>query len=253
MIRIMTYNVHGCVGCDGRLDHARIAEVIAAEGADVVALQELDVSRERSGRVHQARIIADLLAMQFHFHPAHRIREEEEYGDALLARWPLRLRRAAELPTVKERLAFEPRGALWASITVNGREIQVINTHLGLSNNERKAQIAALMGAGWLQHADCTPPRVLCGDFNALPCSAVYKRACRGMSDTQRMLPGQRPKATFPSRWPLVRLDYIFVSAGFTCDQVRVVNTPLARVASDHLPLVADLHLPTEAEFKAET
>lgn len=243
MIRIMTYNVHGCVGCDRRLDLARIAEVIAAEDPDVVALQELDVSRERSGRAHQARLIAEQLNMRFHFHPAHRIKEEEEYGDAILARWPLSLRKAAELPTVKERLAFEPRGALWASIEVDGTEIQVMNTHLGLSNNERKAQIEALMGHEWVQHPQCAQPSVLCGDFNALPGSKVYRRACHGLNDTQRLLPAHRPKATFPSRWPLLRLDYIFVSPGLACQNVRVVNTPLARVASDHLPLVADLEL----------
>lgn len=244
MIRIMTYNVHGCVGCDGKLDHARIAEVIAAENPDVVALQELDVSRERSGRKHQARLIAEHLNMRFHFHPAMRIKEEEEYGDALLACWPLSLRKAAELPTVNERLAFEPRGALWASIEVAGREIQVINTHLGLSNNERKAQIEALMGHEWVRHPHCgNMPHVLCGDFNALPGSKVYQRACRDMYDTQRMLPHHRPRATFPSRWPLIRLDYILVSQGLRCEGVRIVNSKLAKVASDHLPLVADLEL----------
>lgn len=244
MVRIMTYNVHGCVGCDGRLDHGRIAEVIAAENPDVVALQELDVSRERSGRSHQARLIAEQLNMRFHFHPAMRIKEEEEYGDALLARWPLSLCKAAELPTVNERLAFEPRGALWASIEVDGREIQVINTHLGLSNNERKAQIEALMGHEWVRHPACAgSPRILCGDFNALPGSKVYQRACRDMRDTQRMLPSHRPKATFPSRWPLMRLDYIMVSNGLRCEGVRTVNSKLAKMASDHLPLVADLEL----------
>ncbi len=249
MIRIMTYNVHGCVGCDRRLDLSRIAEVIAAEQPDVVALQELDVSRERSGRAHQARLIAEQLDMRFHFHPAMRLKEEEQYGDALLARWPLTLRKAAELPTVKERLAFEPRGALWASVEVDGREIQVINTHLGLSNNERKAQIDELMGHAWVRHPECTTPVILCGDFNALPGSKVYQKAAVGLTDTQRMLAGHRPKATFPSRWPLIRLDYIFVGAGFKCSGLRVINTPLARKASDHLPLVADLELEPLPEF----
>ena len=145
-LRIMTYNVHSGVGTDRRLDLARIAEVIASQNVDVVALQELDVSRARSRHEHQARVIADHLDMHFHFHPAQRIQEAEEYGDAILSRWPMRLRRAAELPTVKERLAFEPRGALWASLDVNGQEIQVINTHLGLSNNERIKQMEALLG-----------------------------------------------------------------------------------------------------------
>lgn len=252
MIRIMTYNVHGCVGCDRRLDHARIAAVIAAENPDVVALQELDVSRGRSGGAHQARIVAGHLNMEFHFHPAFRIREEE-YGDAVLARWPLRVRKAAGLPTVNERLAFEPRGALWVSAEVGGTEIQVINTHLGLSGNERKAQIDALMGAEWLQHPECAAPCVLCGDFNARPGSKVYRSAVLGMRDTQRMIIAHRARPTFPSRWPLLRLDHIFVSSDLRCDSVRVINSKLARVASDHLPLVADVEVRPEAELKAVT
>jgi len=48
-LRIMTYNVHRCVGVDGRADPRRIAEVIAAYQPDIVALQELDVGRLRTG------------------------------------------------------------------------------------------------------------------------------------------------------------------------------------------------------------
>ncbi|GEP45606.1 endonuclease [Brevifollis gellanilyticus] len=241
----MTYNVHSGVGTDGKLDLARIAEVIASQEPDVVALQELDVSRARSGRAHQARIIAEHLDMCFHFHPAQRIQEEEEYGDAILSRWPMHLRQAAELPTVQERLAFEPRGALWASVEVHGRPVQVMNTHLGLSNNERIKQIDALLGPEWLAHPDCGTPSILCGDFNALPYSRVHRKACHAMTDTQRAVPGRRARATFPSRWPLLRLDYIFISQGLKCQSTRVVNTPLARLASDHLPLVAEVEFTT--------
>lgn len=243
----MTYNVHSGVGTDGRRSLERIAEVIANEDPGVVALQELDVSRARSGRSHQARVIAEHLNMRFHFHPAHRIQEEEEYGDAILSRWPMRLRRAAELPTVNERLAFEPRGALWATIEVDGKEVQVINTHLGLSRNERVKQIEALLGPTWLTHPDCASPRILCGDFNSLPSSKVYRRTCQTMTDTQNVVFGHRPKATFPSRWPLLRLDYIFTSPELTCTHVKVVDTPLARLASDHLPLVAKVTFTTES------
>jgi len=242
-LRIMTYNVHSGVGTDRKLDLARIAEVIASQNPDIVALQELDVARKRSGLAHQARVIAEHLDMHFHFYPAMRIHEEEEYGDAILSRWPMRLRRAAELPTVKERLAFEPRGALWASIEAHGKEIQVINTHLGLSNNERIKQIDALLGPEWLGHPECDTPLVLCGDFNALPFSKVYRKACQVLADTQRGVSRHRPRATFPSRWPVLRLDYIFTSADLQCLAVDVANTPLAKLASDHLPLVAEVRL----------
>src|SRR3954471_5015867 len=89
-VRILTYNVHSCLGMDGQLLPTRIAEVITTTGADVVCLQELDVRRKRSGLVHQGEVIAEELAMHFHFFPAIRA-ESEEYGDAILSRYPMKL------------------------------------------------------------------------------------------------------------------------------------------------------------------
>ena len=240
-LRVMTYNVHACVGTDRRLDPARIAEVIAAYEPDVVALQELDVSRPRSGRSHQCNVIAEFAGMQGHFHPAWRISAEEEYGDAILSRWPFALKKAAELPTWNSPLAFEPRGALWITVEKEGRKIQVLNTHLGLSRGERLAQMDALMGPDWLGHADCQTPFLLCGDFNDIPPSKAYRKTVPRCREVQRCLPGHRAKATFPSRWPLIRLDYIFVSPEVNVLRVEVPRTPLTRAASDHLPLIADI------------
>ena len=87
MARLLTYNVHRCVGVDRQLDVARIAGVIADLEPDIVCLQELDVGRARTGGVDQAHAIAERLDMSFHFHPAMRV-EEELYGDAILTRLP---------------------------------------------------------------------------------------------------------------------------------------------------------------------
>ena len=97
MPRILTYNVHRCVGTDRRLDVGRVADVIAALKPDIVALQELDVGRARTGGVDQAHAIAQRLAMTFHFNAALRV-EEEQYGDALLTALPERLIKAGPLP-----------------------------------------------------------------------------------------------------------------------------------------------------------
>ena len=118
-LRIMTYNVHRCVGADGRADPRRIAEVIAACQPDMVALQELDVGRHRTGGIDQAHAIAHLLGMSVHFHPALQV-EEELYGDAILTALPMRLVKAGPLPGS---VGFEPRGALWAAVEANGTEI----------------------------------------------------------------------------------------------------------------------------------
>ena len=95
--RVMTYNVHACVGMDGKLSPRRIARVIAQSGADIVALQELDVGRSRTNHDDQAHEIARYLEMEFEFHPAWQL-EEEKYGDAILSRFPLQLVKAGELP-----------------------------------------------------------------------------------------------------------------------------------------------------------
>ena len=115
MTRIMTYNVHSCVGVDEKLDVGRIAAVIAQSKPDIVALQELDVGRPRTGGVDQAHAIASELGMHFHFHPAFNI-AEEQYGDAILSTVPLTLRRAAALPTSPSVRGLEPRGALWVAV-----------------------------------------------------------------------------------------------------------------------------------------
>ena len=242
VVRIMTYNVHACLGMDGRLSTERIARVIAQCDADVVALQELDVGRVRSGAVDQAHQIAERLEMEFHFHPAIQL-EEEQYGDAVLSRFPLRLVRAAGLPGVPG-VWREPRGALWTAITVGDRELQLINTHLGLSARERRVQVEALIGPEWLADPRCTGPTVLCGDFNALPRSLTCRRIGALLRDAQQDLENHRPRRTLPGRLPLGRIDHVFVSREIIIRQVRVPRTDLARVASDHLPLLVEIELP---------
>jgi endonuclease/exonuclease/phosphatase family metal-dependent hydrolase len=241
-VRVMTYNVHSCVGMDGVLSTERIARVIAQCRPDIVALQELDVGRSRTNAVDQAQAIADELKMEFHFHPALRL-EEELYGDAVLSRWPLRLVRAGGLPGLSGRGDLEPRGALWVAVDMEGQEIQFLNTHFGLLSQERLAQAEALLGELWLGHPDCRDPVVLCGDFNAIPASRAYRRLRQRLRDAQLALNGHRPKRTFFSRYPVNRIDHIFVGQQIEVLDIDVPRTDLIRMASDHLPLVADIQI----------
>lgn len=240
-LRVMTYNAHCCVGTDGELSHARIAEVIAVHDPDIVAIQELDLSRMSSGRLDQAGAIAEQLKMRFHFHPALRVKEEM-YGDAILSKWPMKLRHAGELPTAKAMLAFEPRGALWVTAECGDLEVQIINTHLGLSSRERAAQMHALLGPEWLGHPNCQQRVIFCGDLNTPPISAVYRRFAAVLGDAARKVKPTR-LATFPSRFPFMRLDYLFISPDVRVLDVNVPRTALTRLASDHLPVLADLEL----------
>ncbi|MCV3764485.1 endonuclease/exonuclease/phosphatase family protein [Rhizobium sp. TRM95796] len=237
VLRALTYNVHSCRGSDRRHDPERIAEVIAESGAEVIALQELDVGRKRSGGIDQAEVIAAHLKMRSHFHPALHV-EEERYGDALLTALPSTLHRAAALPS-----RGEPRGALWIEIDVDGRKLQVFNTHFGLSSAERTLQAETLLGPGWLGHERCRrAPTLLLGDFNAVPSSRAFQVISRSMTVAAPRGEG-RWRATFPARWPLLRLDHVFHNNRLKLIDARVIDTPLARKASDHLPIVADFEL----------
>ncbi|UXN58996.1 endonuclease/exonuclease/phosphatase family protein [Phyllobacterium zundukense] len=233
-IKILTYNVHSCVGSDGQPSPGRIAEVIAACDPDVVALQELDVGRKRTGSVDQAHAIATQLSMRLFFHPAIQV-AEEQYGDAILTSLDMRLIKAGPLPSFGER-----RGALWVEANYRGNIVNIINTHLGLSRRDRSAQVAALLGPGWLGHADCRSPKILLGDFNAGRSSLAYRQISNQFADVWAGGTG-RPRKTFPSRLPLVRIDHIFVERSMQVTDVGVVSGRTARMASDHLPLYATI------------
>jgi len=242
MARILTYNVHRCVGTDRRLDVGRVAEVIAALAPDIVALQELDVGRARTGGVDQAHEIARRLDMSFHFHPALKV-EEELYGDAILTRLPERKIRTGPLPGYRPAPRLEPRGALWAEVEVEGRPVQILNTHLGLVPREQQLQAEALAGTEWLAHPDCTGPVILLGDFNATAASVVHRTLTRTLRPARALSPQRSPTATFPSRLPVLRIDHLFVSDEIRVEDVFAPYQPLTRAASDHLPLVMDFHL----------
>ncbi|MBI5136113.1 MAG: endonuclease/exonuclease/phosphatase family protein [Nitrospirae bacterium] len=236
----MTYNVHGCVGTDGRLSPHRIARVIARYRPDVVCLQELDVGRARSGRMDQAHEIATALGMDVDFHAAMVI-EDEHYGNAVLSRLPMRRAHAAQLPGDPRHPAREPRGALWVAVDAPFGPLQIITTHLGLAPAERRRQAATLTGPQWAGHPDFAGPGLVCGDFNALPGSPAHHHLSRSLLDVQAVLPGHRPRATWSGQYRLGRIDHMFLNGRLAVTAVEVPRTALTQVASDHLPLVADL------------
>jgi len=242
MPRLLTYNVHRCVGVDRKLDVARIVGVIAEHEPDIVCLQELDVGRARTGYVDQAQSIAEGLAMSFHFHPAMQV-EAELYGDAILTPRPERLMKSDSLPSVRGIPGLEPRGALWSVIDFDGVGLNVFNTHLGLIPREQRLQAAALVGPKWLGHPDCVGPTLLTGDFNATSVTRPYQTLTRRLADCQRSL-GLKPSVkTFPSSFPAIRIDHCFTSPEITVTGVKAPFSPLARMASDHLPLIIDFEI----------
>jgi endonuclease/exonuclease/phosphatase family metal-dependent hydrolase len=194
----------------------------------------------------QAHLIARYLQMEFHFHPAMYI-EEESYGDAILSHLPMRLVKAGVLPGLLDKPRIEPRGALWVAIELNGIEYQVMNTHLGLLPRERRVQAEALLGPDWLGHPECRGPVVLCGDFNAFPSSPACRLLRTRLHDAQIELDSHRPRSTFFGRFPTARIDHVFVDPGIEVLDIEVPDTELVRVASDHLPLIAEIRFSPES------
>lgn len=239
---VMTYNVHSCIGTDGKLSPLRIAEVIDHSNPDIVALQELDAGLERTERTDQAHLIAQTLEMSFHFHSSIEV-QEGGYGNAVLSRNHVRLVKAGPIPAEPVNPSLERRGAVWTEVEIHGARIQVFATHFGLNRGERVAQAQAITGPEWLGHSECHSPAILCGDFNALAGSSVYRLLTRNLHDVQRRVKGRIPRGTWPAQLPFMRIDHLFVTPNLKVRSVSIPRNTLTRVASDHLPLMVTLEL----------
>jgi endonuclease/exonuclease/phosphatase family metal-dependent hydrolase len=247
ILRAMTYNIHSCVGTDKKVAPERIARVIDDAAADIVALQEVDNGIPRTHHQNQAKLLAEMLNMEFFFFPV--VKDgHQKYGLAVLSRFKRIDVQFDWLPTLypRLRLNLQKRGCIRTTLATPAGEVIVYNTHLGLYRLERRRQLRALLGESWLAAPPQpqTAPVIFCGDFNAGRLSPVYRRLSRRLIDVQKGLTyPDRVVATFPSRRPLLRLDHIFVSRRFQVLNVKVPETHATQLASDHLPIYADLAL----------
>jgi endonuclease/exonuclease/phosphatase family metal-dependent hydrolase len=224
---VATYNVHRCAGRDGRVAPQRVFAVGRELGADVLALQELDWNPQEA--MHRLAAFADDLDCTALAGPTL-LRADGHYGNAVLTRLEVAGVDRIDL-SVPGR---EPRGAIDVELRAGGVPLRVIATHLGLNPEERRSQIARLR-----ERLDLPPrrPTILLGDLNEW---FLWGRPLRWL----RRHFGRSPApATFPARWPLFALDRIWVQPRECLTSLRVHDTPLAREASDHLPLRAEVRV----------
>lgn len=247
MLRVMTYNVHSCRGSDGVVDPARIAEVIQRWSPDVVALQEVVRSSEPA-RDQVARLAAET-GMEAHFTKT-RPDGADFFGIATLVRHSFEVRAEAPLPTLRG----EPRAAHWLRVDTGEAMIDLVNTHLSIHLRERIRQLQSLLRAENPAAAPSVvgdisapfslmplaPSLVLCGDFNAGFLSAEYRFLSGHLQNAQRAV-RRWPKPTFPARYPLLRLDHVWLGPQWEVLEAHVSSSGLERRASDHLPLVVDV------------
>lgn len=230
LLRMATYNVHSCIGTDRRHDPERIARVVAELDADVVALQEFTYPADIALEVSAPVVLTSLDRYAFTLGPT-RGSQEHWFGNVLLTHHPIRDVFRVDLSHRRR----EPRGALAVTIDCGGRELHVLSTHLGLRLNERRFQVRQL-----LEHIDARSPALLAvlGDFNDwLPGRSVAHVLDERLGRAAR-------RRTWPSCLPLLALDRIWVSPKAVVREVHVHQSPLARTASDHLPVVAVIALP---------
>jgi endonuclease/exonuclease/phosphatase family metal-dependent hydrolase len=234
-LRVMTWNVHGCRGFDRRFNPVRIARIIEKADPDIAALQELDSERRRSGGENQPGRIAHLLDMHYAFHAS--VRDENgDYGVAVLSRFPLDTVCSEPLPRWR---ACEPRGVLWVRAHTPAGPVHVLNTHFGLRRREQERQMEALLGEEWLASAGFDGPGVVCGDFNLTRNSAPIQRLEKRLRNVQ----AGRARRYYATWMGLRTLDHIFVTDDFSVVHVASPRSPRVRLASDHLPLIAELRL----------
>jgi endonuclease/exonuclease/phosphatase family metal-dependent hydrolase len=237
-LRVITYNIHRCIGVDRKVSLVRISDAISVHQPDVVALQEVDFGQVRPARYDQAAKIAERL----NFSPIWI--ERERCGNAILSRYPMKMVKAGGLHKPRRWHAIARRGALWVEVEAYGTSIQVINTHLGLTPASRLNQARLLVGQDWLGSPECRPPVILCGDFNTQSGSTVFRlfegRFRKVGGNTVR---GQAEK-TWPSAHPMIGIDHMFISGDLAVETVTVPVNGTVRMASDHLPLFAEISLP---------
>ena len=225
-MRLMTWNIHGAVGLDGRRDAGRIAEVVRRARPDVLCLQEVD-GRDRFDGGRQIDLLADAVgcnvAEACTVRSAHR-----EQSHVVISRWPLRDVRVHDLSVGRR----EPRAAIEAVVEAPGADVHLVSVHLGLDIFERRRQ-AGLVRA--MAEAARHEVAVATGDFNDWIWPGPVERALSAV------YPAMVAPRSFPARLPLLKLDRLYCRPAAALVSAAVDRS--AGSASDHLPLLARLDL----------
>jgi endonuclease/exonuclease/phosphatase family metal-dependent hydrolase len=238
-LRVMSYNIHAGKDAAGVDSLERVAAVITASNADIVLLQEVDRGTKRSGNVDQLAVLTRLTG----FHGAFGRSLEYQgggYGIAILSRWPITARETLPLPVEppQERAggSHEPRVALVVDTATPAGDLEVINTHIDASRDDhyRLQEARDLIGAIARRRV---MPRLLGGDFNSTPESAVQESLRRsGLRDSFAEC-GEGSGLSYPADVPAKRIDYVFLTGKFRCASARVIDAQ----ASDHRPVLVNV------------
>jgi endonuclease/exonuclease/phosphatase family metal-dependent hydrolase len=225
-VRVMTWNIHGGIGTDGRRVLDRVVAVIARHEPDVIALQEVDSRRRKAGERSPFEILREAVG-EHGVEAKSIVTADGDYGQMVVSRWPLAGTTVHDL-THEGR---EPRRAIETEVCAAAGNFRLVAAHFGLSLAERRTQARRLVEIA-RRHPMTT---VMLGDFNDWFWPGSLWKALK------QELPARTRHATFPSCCPIFRLDRIFCWPRET-KMFSFVDRE-ARAASDHLPVVADIVL----------
>ncbi len=233
-LRVMTYNIHVGVGMDKKLDLPRIAGVINAQHPDLVGLQEVDRGVARTQRVNEIAEIAKLTRMDYAF--AFNLRYQGgQYGVAILSRFPIM---ATDHRLYQNTRESERRGFIRAEVSVRGRLINFVTTHLDYQYEDgRLFEAQQLLSA----LKDLKSPLIVVGDFNDIAAGQAYQLMRYQFGDAWTENRAADEGFSYPADKPARRIDYIFFRS---TDRVRTKRAWLVNtLASDHVPVVADVEI----------
>ena len=232
-VRVATYNIHRCRGMDGRTRPDRTAHVLGSLGADILALQEA-IGTSPTGSGH-AEYLGAALGMGWVMAPARHLRGAL-FGNVVLSRFPVRHHAQYDLSWK----TCEPRCCQRVDLDLDGALLHLYNVHLGTAYLERRFQaqrLAALVGDRRVPGA-----KVVLGDFNewmrGLATTLLSERL--QAIDLSTHL---RRRRTYPGIFPILHLDHIYYQGHVEVVRVQLPRTRKTLIASDHLPLVADLKI----------
>jgi endonuclease/exonuclease/phosphatase family metal-dependent hydrolase len=229
LLRVASYNIHRCIGRDRQWHPGRIARVLQELDADIVGLQEVHSRSGASQESYQMKYLADVTGFQA-VAGTTVLKSDSEYGNVLLSRYPVLDVRKLDL-SVGNR---EPRGAVDAQIEVGDKTIRIIVSHLGLGVIERRCQMKRLLAA---VEADPLQLCVLLMDHNEwLPWGPVLRWCNKQFGQSHAI-------KTFPAGFPMLALDRIWVQPADALVSVERYVSKASRVASDHLPIRANIDL----------
>jgi endonuclease/exonuclease/phosphatase family metal-dependent hydrolase len=232
-LRVATYNIHHCRGLDGRTRPERTAAVIRSLEADVVALQEV-VGAGPHGGGH-AETLGAALGMGWAMAPA-RQRRGHQFGNAVLSRLPIVQHLEQDL-TWK---TCEARRLQRVDVAVEGHTLHVYNVHLGTAILERRYQARRL--AAIVSDRHVSGPKLVLGDFNEWMRGLVTTLLSEKLHSVD-LRDHMRRRRTYPGLFPILHLDHIYYAGRLEILRIDIPRTRATLIASDHLPLVADLRI----------